>query len=376
MTSECLRSRTVQRAALVRRTEVMGQNPITLWQLVSDSGEPNLWQIRYVRNKMKSLPKLTLALMLGLAASYVASGNSRGQAQDAPESKTPSALTKPEGESKAGRGPLREAPSDSPVAESAEARAILDQARQRLLSYQTIKAKLVETVALGQRRFTVQGVYWQGRSSDLKLKMEYRVKLGDTEGSILEVCDGQVLWTQHHIGSETRITRRDVRQILNAASESGAPENFITVELGFGGLPGLFASIGKSMQFDQLKNETIDGQKFVVVEGGWQPDMLKLWKGNNPSAALPDFVPSRVRLYFDPETLFPRRILYLRRNAEQILRPIVSLDFRDVQTDVPVPADAFKFTPPDGVFPEDLTKQFLDQIKNRQVASPVGGPAR
>lgn len=325
---------------------------------------------------MKSLPKLPLDLMFLWAMSYAVFNGSLGQAQDAPDSKSSSALTKSEGVPKDGRGPLREAPSDSPAAESAEARAILDQARQRLLSYQTIKAKLVETVALGQRRFTVQGIYLQGRSSDLKLRMEFRVKLGDTEGSILEVCDGQVLWTQHHIGTETRITRRDVRQILNAASESGAPENFVTVELGFGGLPGLFASIGKSMQFDQLSDETIDGQKVVVVEGGWQSDMLKLWKGNNANAALPDYVPTRVRLYFDPETLFPRRILYLRRNAEQILRPIVSLDFRDVQTDVPVPADAFKFTPPDGVFPEDLTKQFLDQIKNRQVASPVGGQTR
>ncbi len=324
---------------------------------------------------MKKQPSLSFALIVLLAASYIAIYSFQGKAQESPKQTANSPRGNSAPESSTPRGPLRESPSDAPTAESQEARTTLDQARQRLLAYQTIKAKLVETVAIGPRRFTVNGSYLQGRSSDLKLRLEFQVKIGDTGGSVLEVCDGQVLWTRHHVGTDVRITRRDVRQILNAASESGLAENFVTVELGFGGLPGLFASISKSMLFDRLKEETIDGRQFVVLEGGWQPEMLKLWKGNNPNAKLPEYVPSRVRLHLDSETLFPRRVLYLGRNAEQLLKPMVSLDFTDVQTDVSIPADAFKFTPPDGVFPEDLTKQFLDQIKNRQVASPIGRPA-
>ncbi|HLQ46600.1 MAG TPA: hypothetical protein VK137_17785, partial [Planctomycetaceae bacterium] len=139
------------------------------------------------------------------------------------------------------------------------------------------------------------------------------------------------------------------------------------VELGFGGLPGLFASIEKSIQFDQQKEESAEGRQLVVLEGSWKPDMLKGWKGNNPNAPLPDYVPSRIRLYLDGESLFPRRILYLSRNAEQLLRPMVSLDFSEVSTDGPVPADAFTFVPPEGVFPVDLTQEFLELIKQRQL---------
>lgn len=306
---------------------------------------------------MKSLPRFTSAVVaVALVGLWLNLPEVRGQ-------RVPGSDQKSEKKSVSKASNPRMA--DAPGPESAEAKAILDQARQRLLSYPSIKAKLVETVALANRRFTINGSYLQGGGGDLRLRLEFDVKLGDTDGSILEVCDGQVLWTRHQIGGDVRISRRDVRQILQAAADNGLPDNLITVELGFGGLPGLFASIEKSMQFDQYKEDTADGHKLIVIEGGWKPEMLKIWQGKNPGDPLPDYVPSRIRVYLDGESLFPRRILYLGRNAENFLRPKVSLDFTDVETDTAIPAAKFKFVPPDGVFPEDLTPQFLDQIKQR-----------
>ncbi len=313
---------------------------------------------------MKSLPRLTLIAITVAAVAYgINLASLRGSQTDAPVAPA----KKGEAESqKTKTGSAKERPSDAPGEESPEAKTTLDQARQKLLSYRSIKAKLTETVALTNRRFTVNGAYLQGSAPDLKLRLEFQVKVGDSEGSLLEVCDGQVLWSRHRVGAETHITRRDVRQILQAAAKSGLAENLITVELGFGGLPGLMASIEKSIQFDQRKEESFESRRLIVLEGGWKPDMLKMWKGNRPNASLPDYVPSRVRLFFDAESLFPQRILYLGRNAEQVLRPMVSLDFNNVQTDIAVPGDAFKFAPPEGVFPEDLTEQFLKQIEQRQ----------
>lgn len=307
---------------------------------------------------MKSLPKFTASVIALVAAIYWLAGTSLLGFQE-PTGKGKATVLKPENAPK-------ERSADAPGAESPEAKTALDQARQRLLRYQSIKAKLTETVALSSRRFTVDGSYLQGSGADLKLRLDFQVKLGDTEGSVLEVCDGQVLWTRHHIGEEVRISRRDVRQILKAAADNGYTDNLVTVDLGFGGLPGLFASIEQSMQFDQFKEDTADGHKLIVIEGGWRPNMLKGWQGNNPKAPLPDYVPSRVRIYFDRESLFPRRILYLSRNAEQRLRPMVSLDFTEIETDIAIPASKFKFVPPDGVFPDDLTPKFLEQIKQRK----------
>ena len=308
---------------------------------------------------MKSLPKFTASVIALVAAVYWLTGTSLPGFQE-PAGKGQGTVLKPDDTPK-------DRSAEAPGAESPEAKTALDQARQRLLRYQSIKAKLTETVALSSRRFTVNGSYLQGSGAELKLRLEFKVKLGDTEGSVLEVCDGQVLWTRHHIGDEApRISRRDVRQILKAAADNGYTDNLVTVDLGFGGLPGLFASIEQSMQFDQFKEDTADGHKLIVIEGGWRANMLKVWQGNNPKAPLPDYVPSRVRIYFDSESLFPRRILYLSRNAEQRLRPMVSLDFTEIETDIAIPASKFKFAPPDGVFPDDLTPKFLEQIKQRK----------
>ena len=313
---------------------------------------------------MKSLPRFTaVVLAVVLAGYWLSVPQVWGQRTPANEP--------PAKNSAAGKKPpaaLLARSSDAPGPESPEAKAALDQARQRLLSYPSIQAKLVETVALGNRRFTINGSYLQAGGSDLKLRLEYKVKLGGTEGSILEVCDGQVLWSRHQIGDDVRISRRDVRQILQAAADNGLPENLVTVELGFGGLPGLLASIEQSMQFDHIKEDTADNRTMIVLEGGWKPHMLKVWQGKNPEAPLPEDVPSRIRVYLDGESYFPRRILYLGRNAEQQLRPKVSLDFSEIETGVAIPAAKFKFVPPDGVFPEDLTPVFLEQIKQRRHA--------
>ena len=318
---------------------------------------------------MKSLPSLTLAAIALLAISYgVNTAALRGAQEDSPNGSKAEKQSADSGK-RAGNTAPKALSQDEPGPESPDAKAALEQARQRLKSYRSITAKLQESVSLGSRRFTVKGAYWQG--ADLKLRLEFQVKLGDTEGSVREICDGQVLWTQHHVGADTRITRRDVSQIQQAAAGAGLTDNRLIVELGFGGLPGLFASIEKSMKFDKYKEESTDGKNVVVLEGGWRPEMLKTWKRDNPKAPLPDYVPARIRLYLDAETLFPRRILYLNRNAEQVLRPMVSLDSTEVQTNVPVPADAFKFVPPEGVFPVDLTQEFLDQIKQRQLGGSV-----
>lgn len=309
---------------------------------------------------MKSLPKLTAAVVIAVLAGYwLGLPEVWGQRSPGNEPQT-------EKKSPSVKSPVVSSEAPGPV--SREAEAAFDQARQRLLSYSSIQAKLVETVALTNRRFTINGSYLQGGEGDLKLRLEYQVKLGDTEGSILEVCDGQVLWSRNQIGTDVRISRRDVRQILQAAAEGGLHDNLITVELGFGGLPGLLASIEQAMLFDQYKEDTADGRKLIILEGGWKPQMLRIWQGTNPEAPLPDYVPSRIRVYLDGESYFPRRILYLGRNAEKLLRPKVSLDFSEIETGIEIPASKFKFVPPDGVFPEDLTPIFIEQIKQRRQA--------
>jgi hypothetical protein len=263
-------------------------------------------------------------------------------------------------------------PADAPVAaeqpaakpEDPAARKTLEAARDRLINkYRSLKADLTETVVIGDRKFKTTGTYLQG--STLKLRLELTVRLGDAEASVLEVCDGQVLWTRHRINKESRITRRDVTEILRAADANPNIERGrLIAELGLGGLPALLAAIQKSITFESSKNEEIDGKTFTVIEGTWNQDYLvRLRQANGKQEELPPYVPDRVRIYFQQDNLFPRRILYLKRNTvAKSYRPMVKLDFERVVPDAPVKDEDFYYVPPEDVLTEDITNSYIRQL--------------
>lgn len=282
------------------------------------------------------------------------------------------------------------------------AKATLRKARENLRQRDSIQADITETVVIGNRKFTAHGSYLQGTA--MRLRLEYHIQVGGEEGSLLEVSDGQVLWTRHTIGADqtkqpeedeatqagspadetgeagqqteaadepqskshdnVRITRRDIAKIRKAAAENqNVPERVLTVELGLGGLPALLASLEESIQFNTVQEERIDSQVFTVVEGGWTLESLQKFNSQDPNARLPDHVPERVRLYFDGDTLFPRRIQYLKRDAvRSFFRPMLTLDFVNVLLDGPIDEMAFQFVPPEGVLANDITELYLRQL--------------
>lgn len=235
---------------------------------------------------------------------------------------------------------------------------------------------MVETVDLGLRRFRMKGSYLQG--TDLKLRLEYDLLVGNTEAHLVEVCDGQILWTHQTIGAEERVTRRNVRQILTAASSAGkTPQNLLTAELGLGGLPGLLAGIQKSVQLEKQWEQDVNEQTFVVIEGGWKKNFRSKFIGEDAPSdqPLPAFVPDQVRIYFEQDSLFPRRILYLKRSEDGTRRPMVTLDFVDVKWDVELAEDAFSYTPPEKVARQDVTQAYINRFSPPKPETSPEAPA-
>jgi hypothetical protein len=148
-------------------------------------------------------------------------------------------------------------------------------------------------------------------------------------------------------------------------------------DIGLGGLSALLASLERAMIFDSIREEEHDGQKFRVVQGVWKPDYLadlqtKLG-GMAPQLAV--FLPERVRIYFEAESLFPVRILYLKLASQErrSYRAMLSLEFHDVEFDVMLPADAFTYRVPPGVQQKDDTDDFIQLLKASQ--GPPSPPA-
>jgi outer membrane lipoprotein-sorting protein len=271
--------------------------------------------------------------------------------------------------------------ADSKATEAANADAakaaadFMKNVHEALYARTSIKADVEQTVSIGAQQFRVDGQYL---SSGQKLRLEYTIRPDHgVSGSLLEVCDGKELWSMMKVGDVTRVTHRDVQQIKAAvAGMRNAPDVVLTAELGLGGMTALLASLERTMNYDAMKEESGDGTSRIIVQGRWKPDVVSRWPRGKDDL-LPVYVPDLVRIWIDPDSMFPTRITYIKRVVEKdkkVYRPMVSLNFRNVEFDAPVGDEEFTFVTPDNVVPEDITRQFLDRMKKSAEASSAAKP--
>lgn len=308
---------------------------------------------------MKTLRSLTFATTLCGLTTLVWTSSSRIDAQ---EVTTPPIVVDPAGK-QAARDEWR-------------------RARELLASHTSIDAKLLETVSVLDRSFTVQGRYQQGniKANDNRLRLELTLKVARSQGSILEICDGDVLWSRFEVGGEKEkkepmITRRNVTQILDAARRKGTdPETQIVADMARGGLPALMAALDRNMDFTEVKAGTLREHSVKIVRGIWSEQLLKFWRDpTKPDAAplLPSFVPDEVVISLDQATLFPLRIEYLKQSEKyKSLRPLLTLDFLNVSFDEPLNQGDFIFVPPDRQQPIEVTPAYLGQLNPPPAAAP------
>jgi hypothetical protein len=303
-----------------------------LWQIRQFPTEP---QDRPVRNLRRIFSALAILAMLPLV---IAAANDDGPEKSA----------------------------DSAASASNAAREFFQEALGRLKSRRSVQAQLSEQVSINDQPLRLTGKY---ASEGNKVRLELSVNLGgDAKGTLLEVSDGDILWNETIIAESRQVTLRNLKQIAAALAKQ-PPETASRLELGFGGLTGLMSSLDRTMEFDQLRESTEGDRRFVVVQGNWKAEFAESLK-TNKEQPLPSYVPDSVRIYFDPETRFPHRFVYLKRHEEQkTLGPLVRLEFQDVKLDAPVDEAAFQFEQPTDIVPEDITQQYIDQL-TRKPAKP------
>ncbi|MFN0052749.1 MAG: hypothetical protein ACKV0T_11195 [Planctomycetales bacterium] len=256
----------------------------------------------------------------------------------------------------------------------------IKRARELLAKQSSISAKIVETVTIYDRSYKAEGRYLQNslKSDDWYMRLELALKVGDSEGSLLEVCDGDVLWTSTQIGAarkgskkdkdkkEHTVTRRNVKDILNAARKLGEQtETMLITDLGLGGMPGLLASIERDMRFTGVKEEVFRDRPVLLIQGTWSDAFALRLQGQQRggSGLLPPFVPDSTRIYLDRETGFPHRILYLKKiPGRDVQKPMLTLDFLDVVINQPIDPTEFVYEPPSNPAPLELTNTYLQQL--------------
>ena len=277
------------------------------------------------------------------------------------------------------------APPDTP-----DAKTLLRQSRERVRSFRTLRASISETAAFGPRRFEASGTYLQGEGR--KLRLELDVTIAGATGHLLQVCDGDVLYTLYDTGGTApaepaagtrgktagpvRVTRRDVNQIFAAIAKRGSEaQTRLVGELGLGGVSALLAAVERSMTFEPPQMTTLGGRTFYVLDGVWNADIregmaAQLGGADRP---LPAHIPDAVRVYLDTDQLFPHRLRYLKTTAPgEPPQPLLTMDFRDVVANAAVEPREFTLTiPPDAVL-EDVTNKYVQMLQQRDAETEPG----
>jgi hypothetical protein len=117
------------------------------------------------------------------------------------------------------------------------------------------------------------------------------------------------------------------------------------------------------MKFESVTQEEINGKKFTVLAGVWKEARLKDLLNKMSKQRLPEHVPDSVRIYLEPDLLFPRRIAFLKRRGS-LVEPLVELDLLDIVINGPMDEHQFEYSPPDGARPADVTTEYVQQLQN------------
>jgi len=267
---------------------------------------------------------------------------------------------------------------------------ILSQARSRLESLDSLQCDLQQMAIFGGVKLIAAGRYTE--ASGNRVHLIYRIfpmsavrtddarlnaldaaaldlKPEDNRGELLQVSDGSVVHTSWKNGENVRVTRRNLKDILDAAATvSGYDANNVAMDLGVGGLRALVSRLQASMVFAPVKVVKAGERSLLEVSGRWS-DRVRREVFGLPEGTFVDsrpFVPEYVRVYVDRETMLLRRIQFLKHSsdpAQKLARPLLTLDLRNLKVNEAVDESIFTFTPPENAREEDQTENVINAIK-------------
>lgn len=273
----------------------------------------------------------------------------------------------------------------------------LAESRAQLESLQSLQCNVYETVHMSALRFYAHGTYAQASGNRVRLEFKIYPMRGQRKedkdalaldgepedtgkqkptGSLVQVSNGNNLWSLWTNGESRHLTRRNIRTVLEAAD---AADNFdrakMLEDLGAGGLQALLARLETGMEFGKVRERAEGGTRMLILAGRWTTEALEQYFNlKDPAAPLPNWIPDYVRVYLDADQKLPRRIQYLKKHPNpQIsqVQPLLTLDFRNMTVNGDVSDDLFDFKPPEGLPELDLTDKTVEAIKKAAGVSPA-----
>ncbi len=176
-----------------------------------------------------------------------------------------------------------------------------------------VAARIEEEVDMLNQKFSLEGGYYKDTGHRLRLQLGLK-GLDETGSTMLQVCDGKVLWEYQNILDMKNYRCRRITTILERLEDPMLGDHFraqVATSLGFGGPEGLLVGFLDKVAFDQFAVEMIDDVETYVMGGTWNDRSGLTGAGNrplSPTAPLPHYIPSKIKLFVAKATLWPYKI--------------------------------------------------------------------
>ncbi len=263
-----------------------------------------------------------------------------------------------------------QAATSSTTVADAQADELLADAITQFDRYSSVSARVRQQVDLFGQRLVGSGVYMQVRGSfgNNLTRFELKMQLQEKVSTMLEVCDGEYLWTTRDLKNGDpipEINKIDVQRVLRARPAAG--QGGAIPRLALGGFSRFLLSLQQGFHFGAVREDHLGELPVYQLHGVWKPAQLVQLLPEQKAAIeagqggdlnkLEPHVPDEVFVYLGKEDLFPYRVEF-RRNH----RPLVSCEVSELQLNLPLDLNLFQFDA--GVKEQqapDTTTQFLTQ---------------
>ena len=189
----------------------------------------------------------------------------------------------------------------------------IDRAIDKLRAIVAVSADVELKVDMLGQVFTLKGQYFKDKGTKVKMLLTL-VGLGDTNGRMLQVCDGKVFFDYREVLDSKSCDKLEIGPILKRLDSPECEPEFrkaMINRLGFAGPDALLVGLRSAIGFDQLEEATVDGRPVFIIRGNWK-DRSLLTGPNQPPfppiVPLPAYVPAQAEITIGKEDGWPYRL--------------------------------------------------------------------
>ncbi len=255
--------------------------------------------------------------------------------------------------------------------------------RSRLMMQENIasfSAEILQIIQTPERTYQATGTYIQ--TSRLQSRLEINMEVKGIQGRLLQVSNGQVIWTvrelknlqqirpvsnkQDFSGLELRIERVDLKRLSDFAEAQNVPVTDPRFAREFSaGIPGLLAALEAEMNFTIIKQVTLQGVLHYIVQGEWKtPIDQRQFSDSFSAVAFAGEVPQRVRLYLRASDLMLARYLCLKKRSDgNGWIALLAMELSKIVINESVNPSTFHYSPTGDQVPKDVTHKYLGRLE-------------